>query len=183
MDVAAAARRGAWSSPTCPTTASRSRGALCTMLAADPPPARSGGWSRGRGWAGRAVADPAVVTAVEAWSGSAGSPVAWRVTSPRSAAAWWRDDPFLQPGPGLPPLLALPRPAGAGATWCRCTPLTARTRGLIGAAELATSEAQRRADQHRARRPWSHRRGHRGAAPGEIRAARSTCWTPSRPPR
>jgi D-3-phosphoglycerate dehydrogenase len=47
-------------------------------------------------------------------------------------------DPFLQPGPGLPPLLALPDLLSSCDVVSLHVPLTARTRGLIGAAELAT---------------------------------------------
>ena len=47
-------------------------------------------------------------------------------------------DPFLQPGPGLPPLLALPDLLSRCDVVSLHAPLTARTRGLIGAAELAT---------------------------------------------
>jgi D-3-phosphoglycerate dehydrogenase / 2-oxoglutarate reductase len=47
-------------------------------------------------------------------------------------------DPFLQPGPGLPPLLALPDLLGRCDVVSLHAPLTARTKGLIGAAELAT---------------------------------------------
>jgi len=46
-------------------------------------------------------------------------------------------DPFLQPGPGLPPLLALPDLLGRCDVVSLHAPLTAHTKGLIGAAELA----------------------------------------------
>ena len=46
-------------------------------------------------------------------------------------------DPFLEPGPGLPPLLALPDLLGRCDAVSLHAPLTAQTRGLIGAAELA----------------------------------------------
>jgi len=47
-------------------------------------------------------------------------------------------DPFLQPGPGLPALLALPDLLGRCDVVSLHAPLTAHTKGLIGAAELAT---------------------------------------------
>ena len=46
-------------------------------------------------------------------------------------------DPFVQPGPGLPPLLALPDLLSRCDVVSLHAPLTAQTRGLIGAAELA----------------------------------------------
>ena len=46
-------------------------------------------------------------------------------------------DPFLQPEPGLPPLLTLPELLSRCDVVSLHTPLTPRTRGLIGAAELA----------------------------------------------
>jgi D-3-phosphoglycerate dehydrogenase / 2-oxoglutarate reductase len=46
-------------------------------------------------------------------------------------------DPFVQPGPGVPPLLALPDLLSRCDLVSLHAPLTARTRGLIGAAELA----------------------------------------------
>jgi D-3-phosphoglycerate dehydrogenase len=47
-------------------------------------------------------------------------------------------DPFLQPGPDLPPLLPLPDLLSRCDVVSLHAPLTARTRGMIGAAELAT---------------------------------------------
>jgi D-3-phosphoglycerate dehydrogenase len=47
-------------------------------------------------------------------------------------------DPFLRPAPGLPPLLALPDLLGRCDLVSLHAPLTAQTKGLIGAAELAT---------------------------------------------
>ena len=47
-------------------------------------------------------------------------------------------DPFLQPGPGLPPLLPLPDLLGRCDMVSLHAPLTPRTKGLIGAAELVT---------------------------------------------
>ena len=46
-------------------------------------------------------------------------------------------DPFLQPGPGLPPLLTLPDLLDRCDVVSLHAPLTPRTRGLIGATELA----------------------------------------------
>src|SRR5439155_17904388 len=46
-------------------------------------------------------------------------------------------DPFLQPGPGMPPLLALPDLLRGCDAVSLHVPLTARTKGLIGAAVLA----------------------------------------------
>lgn len=46
-------------------------------------------------------------------------------------------DPLLEPGPGLPPLLALPDLLSRCDAVSLHAPLTARTKGLIGAAELA----------------------------------------------
>jgi len=46
-------------------------------------------------------------------------------------------DPLLRPGPGLPPLLTLPDLLGRCDAVSLHAPLTARTAGLIGAAELA----------------------------------------------
>src|SRR5205809_735446 len=77
----------------------------------------------------------------------------WRATGSGSTTWTWRrpagyltalgcevvaHDPFLQPGPGLPPLLALPDLLGRCDVVSLHAPLTARTKGLIGAAELAT---------------------------------------------
>jgi D-3-phosphoglycerate dehydrogenase len=47
-------------------------------------------------------------------------------------------DPLLEPGPGLPPLLALPDLLSRCDAVSLHAPLTARTKSLIGAAELAT---------------------------------------------
>jgi D-3-phosphoglycerate dehydrogenase / 2-oxoglutarate reductase len=46
-------------------------------------------------------------------------------------------DPLLEPGPGLPPLVALPDLLSRCDAVSLHAPLTAQTRGLIGAAELA----------------------------------------------
>lgn len=46
-------------------------------------------------------------------------------------------DPFIQPGPGIPPLLPLEELLGGCDAVSLHAPLTPRTRGLIGAAELA----------------------------------------------
>jgi D-3-phosphoglycerate dehydrogenase / 2-oxoglutarate reductase len=46
-------------------------------------------------------------------------------------------DPLLEPGPGLPPLLALPDLLSRCDMVSLHAPLTAQTKGLIGAAELA----------------------------------------------
>jgi D-3-phosphoglycerate dehydrogenase len=46
-------------------------------------------------------------------------------------------DPFVRPGPGIPPLLALPDLLGGCDVVSVHAPLTPQTKGLIGAAELA----------------------------------------------
>ena len=95
VDVAAAARRGVVVTNVPDYSVEEvAVHALCLMLALAPPPARGErAGRRGRLGAGRAAADPAAVHPAGLRSGSGGSPGAWPVTSPRSAARCWRTIP------------------------------------------------------------------------------------------
>ena len=95
VDVAAAARRGVVVTNVPDYSVEEvALHALCLMLALTRRLPEASGWSRGAagGWTGcgRSGGCP---PSGPAWSGSAGSPVAWRATSPRSAAGWWRTIP------------------------------------------------------------------------------------------